>query len=42
MGKLITQIQMLINRSKMADRIEIFLDNEPVTKEAEEADTSLL
>ena len=42
-GKLITQIQTLINRSKMADRIEIFLNDEPVTQETVEAeDTSLL
>jgi hypothetical protein len=43
MGKLITQIQTLINKSRMVDRIEIFLNNEPVPKPAEEAeDTSLL
>jgi len=42
-GKLITQIQTLINRSKMVDRIELFLNNEPVSQETvEDEDTSLL
>jgi hypothetical protein len=45
MGKLITQIHTLLNRSKLGDRVEIYLNNEPVDQapgQEEAPDTSLL